>query len=130
MKLVMFLFTLAICFWSFCQASKLDKRKSFYSHARNGLILREGPDLNSQKDRLISYADKVKLVSILDTVFNIDGLSGACYQVDYSGHQGFVFSAYLSETPMKVKNGKRVYLKDYAFENLNQTAGDESFKME
>ncbi|MEO9533086.1 MAG: SH3 domain-containing protein [Crocinitomicaceae bacterium] len=128
MKKTILLLLLIVSFQGFTQL-ELDKRKSLFCHAREGLSLRIAPNVTAEKDTIISYMDEVKLISIQDSIFSIKGFSGSWYQVDYQGHKGFVFSAYLSTIKIKVKTGKHIYLKDFAFENWNQTDGDKNFEM-
>lgn len=130
MKSFILIITFLTTITSLAQTGTLDKRKSLFCHARNGLSLRTTARLNGEKDTLISYGDEIKLIQKSDSTFSVNGLLGSWYKVDYQGHEGFVFSAFVSPIQIKVKKGKHVYLKDYAYENLRQTDGDPNFEME
>lgn len=129
MKVTLLIVFFLAFFAGFTQTKTIDKRKSYFCHARGGLTLRTAPSLSAEKDTTISYADEIKLVSKSDSTFKLNGLEGSWYQVAYNNIVGFVFSAYLSTISIKVKNNRHVYLKDFAFENLIKTSGDDNFKM-
>lgn len=130
MKSLLLLITIVIAPYSFGQNGKIDKRMSLYNHARNGLVLRHSASLTSEKDTLITYGEELKLIHKSDSTFTVNGFIGAWYKVEHKGHVGFVFSAYISPIKCILKEGKNVYLKDFAFENLKQTSGDPNFEME
>lgn len=105
------------------------KQKKMYCHARSGLSLRSTASLSGEKDTLIKYGEEVSLITKSDSAFRVNGLNGSWLKVKYAEKVGYVFSAYLNRFLIKVKDGKHVYLKDYAFDNLRQTDGSKNFEM-
>jgi len=129
MKLIQHTFLLFIVL-AFSPLSGISQKyKELYCHARSGLSMRSVADLNAEKDTLVRYGESVFLIKTMDSTFMVNGLKGNWLKVKYADKLGYVFSAYLNEFPIKVKEGKHVYLKDYAFENLRKTDGDKNFEM-
>ena len=66
MKSLFLILSLFFAARALSQADPHDKRKSLFSHARNGLSLRSTASLNGTKDTLISYGDELKLIQLLE----------------------------------------------------------------
>lgn len=104
-------------------------QENYYSHARNGLYLREAPNKKTDNDTIIPYGSVVTIINKSDSIFHINGLLGSWAKIKFGDKIGFAFSAYLSTHSVTINNDKHNYLKDYAFDHFVLTEGNENFKM-
>ncbi|MEO6719910.1 MAG: SH3 domain-containing protein [Ferruginibacter sp.] len=85
-----------------CLVSSVGRAQShYYAAAKNGLSMREQPDLNAKVLDKISYGQKLELIN--DTAGNkaisAEGFSGYWWLVKYNDKKGYVVSPYVLPSP-------------------------------
>ncbi|RHX84294.1 SH3 domain-containing protein [Leptospira stimsonii] len=64
---------------------------------KNGLILREEPDLNSRKLASLPLNSKIQIIEFNDKTLKIENVEGVWLRAEFDNYRGYVFSPYLSE---------------------------------
>ena len=90
-----FLFFVAVLALNICAA-----QNKWYVAAKNGLSIREKPDVKSTVIGKIPFATGVSII-YPDSVSNIsvEGLTGAWAYVSHGGKSGFIINSYLLPEP-------------------------------
>jgi len=98
--------------------SKVEKEEfteteELYVLARNGLRMRKGTDLKSEKMEVVPYGTKLQAVtSDAHAIPPVGGMRGSMVKVFHGKEQGYMFDGYLSSLPVPQKNqGAEEYAK-------------------
>jgi len=85
-----------------------------YSHAKNGLIIREKPNIESKNIGKIPFGKKIKILKKSDAIETIENLQGNWCFVQYKEQKGWVFNGYLSYFDPTL-----IFINDFTIKNLS-----------
>lgn len=80
------------------------ENEKLYVLAPNGLTLRKGSLVSSEKITVVPYGATVEILTIPKSLtMKVDNIKGGMFQVKYNNVTGYMFSGYLSKFPAPIK---------------------------
>lgn len=80
------------------------KNNNYYVHAKKGLIIRQEPDLNSNKITVIPYGEEIQINKYSNGNVKIDKIVDNWAYIDWKNNSGWAFSGYIRKYSTQYQN--------------------------